>query len=73
MDVIIDMDPKLVEAARAKAQQRDAQLGQYIVELVERDVSWTAEVRDAMAALDEMRKHVHTGGQKFSREEMNER
>lgn len=81
-------DRRLVDAVRCRALEEKTGLNelfrQWMVdylggeEAAEQAIADTpalhkAQVERAMATIQELRKHIRTGGRKFTREEMNER
>ena len=86
--VTLVADARLVEAVRCRAIEEKTSLNELFSrwmvdylggkEEAERAIETTPEMRRrqaerAVAAIDELRKHIKTGGRKFTRDEMNER
>lgn len=72
-NITLSADEKLIEAARERARAEHTTLNEQFrrwLELYARRKERTAE---AMRVLEDLRGRVHTGGQTFTREEMNER
>ena len=65
-------DAALIEEARAAARSENTTLNEQFRLWLEQYARQRRAQR-AMETIDRLRKYVDTGGQKFSREEMNER
>ena len=72
-NITLSADAGLLEAARGRAAAEgttlDALFRRWLAEYVERG----RQADRAMAAIRELRETIHTGGRRFSRDEMNER
>ena len=72
-NVILSADADLIDAAQQRAAAEgttlDALFRRWLAEYVERG----QRADKAMAAIRELRETIHTGGRRFSRDEMNER
>ena len=82
-ELTVRFDDRLLEAGRRKAVREKTTLQELFRKWLE---DYAGEERPepdpeegkrqaerAMAAIDELRKHIKTGGRKFTRDEMNER
>lgn len=71
--ITFNADKDLVEAARERASKSgttlEAELQRWLADYAQR----AEEVRKAMEAVDRLSSYIDTGGQKFTREELNER
>ncbi len=65
-------DAALIEEARAAARSENTTLNEQFRLWLEQ-YARKRRAQRAMETIDRLRKYVDTGGQKFSREEMNER
>lgn len=63
----------LIEAARKKAQARNRTLNDEFRAWLEDYVGRDEQADRAMLFVDHVSQYAHSGGRKFSREEMNER
>jgi hypothetical protein len=72
-NITLSADEHLIEAARQRAAREHTTLNAKFREWLEDYVQRQRQAEDAMARIQEMRKHVRTGGRTFSRDEMNER
>ncbi|ABA57950.1 hypothetical protein [Nitrosococcus oceani] len=72
-NITLSADEHLIEAARQRAASEHTTLNAKFREWLEDYVQRQQQADEAMAFIRELRKHVRTGGRKFSRDEMNER
>lgn len=72
-NITLSADEHLIEAARQQAASEHTTLNAKFREWLEDYVQRQWQADEAMAFIKELRKHVRTGGRKFSRDEMNER
>lgn len=72
-NITLSADERLIEAARARAKNEHTTLNEQFQHWLERYTYKEKRVEKAMALLEELRTRIHTGGQRFSRDEMNER
>ena len=72
-NITLSADDHLIEAARERARIEhttlNAQFRRWLAEYVKQEQT----VVTALALIEELRGQVRTGGQKFTRDEMNER
>ena len=72
-NVTFSADERVIEAARARARARQTTLNEEFRRWLEDYAGSRRSADDVMAWLDEVVKVAHTGGRKFTRDEMNER
>ena len=72
-NITFRVDEKLLEQARKRARAEQTTLNEQFRRWLSEYAGTQRRVADAMAVVDRLSKKVRTGGQKFSRDEMNER
>ena len=72
-NITLSADEKLIEAARERARTENTTLNEQFRRWLEEYTQRKERAQKAMSVLEELRGRVRSGGQKFSREEMNER
>jgi len=72
-NITLSADEKLIEAARERARAKRTTLNDEFRRWLAEYVGTSRQAADAMAVIDELRRHVRTGGRRFTRDEMNER
>ncbi|ADJ28526.1 hypothetical protein [Nitrosococcus watsonii] len=72
-NITLSADEHLIEAARQRAAAEHTTLNAKFREWLEDYVQRQRQADEAIAFIRELRKHVRTGGRKFTRDEMNER
>lgn len=72
-NITLSADDKLIEAARARARAEHTTLNEQFRRWLTDYVRREQQAEEAMAVIRELRGRVHTGGRKFTRDEMNER
>ena len=72
-NITLSADEHLIEAARKRAASEHTTLNAQFRLWLEDYVQRQRQAEKAIAYIDELRKHVRTGSQKFTRDEMNER
>ena len=72
-NITLSADEKLIEAARERARAEHTTLNEQFRRWLEEYTQRKERAQEAMSVLGELRGRVRSGGQKFSREEMNER
>lgn len=74
-NITLSADERLIEQARACARKKNTTLNEEFRRWLEEYTRAEREerVRRARATIEELQKHIDTGGRKFTREEMNER
>ncbi len=72
-NITLSADEKLIEAARERARAEHTTLNEQFRRWLESYARRKEQADAAMATLGELRGRIRTGGQTFSRDEMNER
>ena len=72
-NITLSADEKLIEAARERARAENTTLNEQFRRWLELYAQRKERAQEAMSVLEELRGRVHSGGRKFTREEMNER
>lgn len=72
-NITLSADEKLIEAARERARAEHTTLNQQVRRWLQDYVRSKQQAEEAMAVIQELRGKLHTGGRKFTRDEMNER
>lgn len=72
-NITLSADENLIEAARERAREEHTTLNEQFRCWLEIYARRSQKADDAMAVLKKIRGYARSGGQKFSREEMNER
>lgn len=72
-NITLSADERLIEAARARARGEHTTLNEQFRRWLA-EYAWREQRADeAVATIRDLRRHVRTGGRKFTRDEMNER
>lgn len=72
-NITLSADEKLIEAARERAVAEHTTLNEQFRRWLADYAQHRHRAADAMSVIEELQKHVRTGGRKFTRDEMNER
>jgi hypothetical protein len=72
-NITLSADEHLIEAARARARADRTTLNEQFRRWLGEYAQRQKKADAAMAVIDELRGRLHTGGRRFTREEMNER
>jgi hypothetical protein len=72
-NITLSADDKLIEAARTRARAEHITLNEQFRRWLAGYVQQEQQADTAMALIEELRGQVRTGGQQFTRDEMNER
>jgi len=72
-NITLSADEKLIEAARQRARAEHTTLNEQFRRWIEDYAQRRQGADEAIAVIEELRRHVRTGGRKFTRDEMNER
>lgn len=72
-NITLSADESLIEAARRRAASENTTLNAMFRKWLADYVDRQRQAEKAMATIHELQKVIHTGGRKFTREEMNER
>lgn len=72
-NITLSADEKLIEAARERARAEHTTLNAQFRRWLERYARRKEQADAGMVTLEELRGRICTGGQKFTRDEMNER
>ena len=72
-NITLSADEKLIEAARERARAEHTTLNEQFRRWLELYAQRKERAQEAMSVLEELRGRIRSGGQKSTREEMNER
>lgn len=72
-NITLSADEHLIESARARARREHTTLNEQFRRWLAEYARSRERADVAMAAIEELREKLQTGGRKFTREEMNER
>ena len=72
-NITLSADQSLIEAARERARAEHTTLNEQFRRWLKDYARREQQADEAMAVVRELRDKVHTGGRKFTRDEMNER
>jgi hypothetical protein len=72
-NVTFSADPKLIDAARTRAEAEQTTLNELFRRWLADYVGRQGQAESAMAFVRELQTRYSTGGRKYSREELNER
>lgn len=72
-NVTLSADDNLIEAARERARNEHTTLNEQFRKWLKEYVGQARQADSAMSLIEELRTQVRTKGQKFTRDEMNER
>lgn len=72
-NITLSADERLIEAARRRARAANTTLNEEFRRWLEEYVSEQRPARRTLALFEEFAEYVDTSGQKFTRDEMNER
>ena len=72
-NITLSAEESLIEAARERARSEKTTLNDAFRLWLETYAGRENRVEEAMAVLNDVRSRIRTGGQKFTRDEMNER
>lgn len=72
-NITLSADENLIEAARARARSEHTTLNEQFRVWLETYARRKEQAEEAVRFIEELQSRVHTGGRKFTREEMNER
>jgi len=72
-NITLSADEKLIETARQRARAEHTTLNEQFRRWIEDYAQRRQGADEAIAVIEELRRHVRTGGRKFTRDEMNER
>ena len=72
-NITLSADEKLIEAARERARAEQTTLNAEFRRWLADYAQYRQRAAEAVAVIEELRGHLHTGGRKFNRDEMNER
>lgn len=72
-NITLSADEALLEAARRRAAAERTTLNEQFRQWLETYARHERRAEEAMETVSELRKRLHTGGRRFSRDEANER
>ena len=72
-NITLSADETLIEAARQRAREEHTTLNEQFRCWLENYARRSQNADDAMVVLERIRSYARSGGQKFTREQMNER
>jgi hypothetical protein len=72
-NITLSADERLIEAARARARAERTTLNEEFRRWLADYAQRKQQTERATAVLDELQARLHSGGRKFTRDEMNER
>lgn len=72
-NITLSADERLIEAAREKARAQQTTVNELFRRWLEDFVRPSDTAERAMSTIRRLQSRVHTGGRKFTRDEMNER
>ncbi len=71
-NITLSADESLIEAARARAKAEKTTLNEEFRRWLAEYARQKSRTTEALALINDLRTHVRTAGQKFTRDEMNE-